>query len=364
MTQGDYMSRADLILKLTVGKDKRTVEPVETGGRISNFFKLFNANIKNVFWTNLIYTGIFALPLIFSLFILPNLVHSYVYSGRHFIGNFGFGFPGVADSYSEAVLYQQYVNRIFLFPCIIGSVFIAFVGLSGVFHCSRGYMWCEKVNIKSFFRGIKKMWKPFMLIGAIFCVVLAGCLYGFEWHNTLLKLSEAYWASYLVAAVVGIVGALVALIVMIMLPSIACYDFKLRDHFKNAVLLNIVMFVPSLIILGVTVGLCMLSTVSLFSFLIPVLLALLGFFFVGMMWTSYSQYLFDNFICTQVDANGNRLEVTIKKKTAKEVKEYVGAKKKNATDEEEKTRAEKKKEKHQQNKNSYNSAYKRKGGKK
>lgn len=356
------MSRADLILNLTVGKDKRTVEPVETGGRISYFFKRFNANIKNIFWTNLIYTGIFALPLIFSLFILPNLVHNYVYSGRHFIGNFGFGFPGVADSYTEAVLYQQYVNRIFLFPCIIGSVFIAFVGLSGVFHCSRGYMWGEKVNIKSFFRGIKKMWKPFMLIGAIFCVVLAGCLYGFEWHHTLLELSEAYWASYLVAAVVGIVGALAIMFVLVLLPSIACYDFKLRDHLKNALFLNIIMFVPSVFMLGITVGLCMLSEVSLFSFLIPVLLALLGFFFLAMMWTGYAQYLFDNFICTQVDANGNRIEVAIKKRTAKEVKEYVGAKKKNAEPEEEKTRAEKRKQKQQQNKNSYNSSYKHKGG--
>lgn len=321
------MSRADLILKLTVGKDKRTVEPVETGGRISYFFRTYSANLKKILPINLIYAAIFALPLVFSFMVLPMLVSNYVYSGKNFIGNFGIGFPNIADSYIDAVNYLHYIRRILVFPCMIGSAFIAFFGLSGLFHCSRGLMWGEKVKIKSFFRGIKKLWKPFIVLDCVFSIVLAAFLYGLDWHTCLLNTTGATWASYLVSIIVGIVAALTVILLMITLPSIACYDFKLVDHLKNSVLFICVMPIQSVFVAAFTVGLLAISLVSPYiSMVIGFLLIMSGFMFFTMMWTTYGQYLFDNYICTQVDKDGNRREVKIQKKTKNNTTEYTASK--------------------------------------
>ena len=357
------MSRADLILKLAVGKDRRTVAPVETGGHFKYFFGTFSSNFKKVLVNNLIYSAIFALPLLFSIFVLPILVTNYVYSGKGFIGNFGIGFPNVADSFVEAVSYNQYINRILVFPCILASTFIAFVGLSGVFHCSRGYMWGEKVNVKSFFRGIKKLWKPFMLVGAVFTVVLAGFLYGMDYHSTLVKTGSATVGSYFVAVIVGLAGGLSLAYLIVLLPSIACYDFKMKDHLKNALLLILIMPIPSLFVTGFTVALfCICLATSYLALMFAFLLIAFGFFFFAMMWTTYGQYLFDLFIVTQVDDKGNRIEVAIKKKNGQDANEYVGAKKsaKNAEKEANNPNYNSNGGKKKKNQNTYSSSYKRK----
>lgn len=355
------MSRADLILKLTVGKDRRTVAPVETGGHIKYFFSTFMTNFKKVLVNNLIYSAIFALPLIFSVFVLPLLVTNYVYNGKGFIGNFGIGFPNVADSFADTVLYHQYVNRILVFPCILASVFIAFVGLSGIFHCARGYMWGEKVNVKSFFRGIKKLWKPFICVGAVVIVILAGFLYGMDYHTTLLKIGETTVGSYFVAVIVGIVAGLSLMYLIVLLPSIACYDFKMKDHLKNALLLNIIMPVTSIFVTGFTVALfCISLANSYLAIMMGFLLLASGFLFFAMMWTTYGQYLFDLFIVTQVDGDGNRVEVSVKKKNSKnETGEYVGAKKSDKNLEKE-ANDQNKNNKKKKSQNTYSSSYKRK----
>lgn len=122
------MSRADLLLKLTVGKDKRTVPPVEKEGNIRYLFRRYGENMKKVLLYNIVYVAIFALPLIFSLFILPILADNYVYGAKSFVGNFGIGFPNVSDSLFDAIHYQYKVNRMLVYPCILLSAFIAFIG--------------------------------------------------------------------------------------------------------------------------------------------------------------------------------------------------------------------------------------------
>lgn len=358
------MSRADLLLKLTVGKDKRTVPPVEKEGNIRYLFRKYGENMKKVLLYNIVYVAIFALPLVFSLFVLPILVDNYVYSGKSFIGNFGIGFPNISDSLLDSIKYQYYVNRILVYPCILLSTFIAFVGLSGLFHCARGIMWEEKVKLKSFFRGIKRLWKPFMVVGFVFTVILACDLYGFGWHSELLATSGATAGSYVLSVILGLVTIFTVSIMTILLPSFACYDFKFFDHVKNAVLLFSTMTVPTLFVAGFAGLIFVLSMIGSFlGYLVLALLIAGGFIFIAMMCTTYGQNLFDNFIATQVDAQGNRIEVQVKTRSAKELaNQYAGKKgkdkkNKNATYNTNTNTAPKKKNKKQ---NTYNSSYKRK----
>lgn len=311
------MARSDLILKLNVRKDERTVTPVETGGHISYFFRTFTGKFKNAMLTNLVYVGIFALPLLFSAFVLPNLMLSKVMTGKSFIGNFGIGFPNVADDIMAAMHELMYWYRILIFPCCIFSIFVAFVGLSGVFHVSRGLMWDEKVKMRSFFRGIKALWRPFMAVGAVVAAVAAAMMYGMGWHMELYLTGQANAGSWIVFLLLVLVGFVGVIYLCMLLPTFACYRFKAREALQNAFLLNCITPVTSIFVCAFAVGLVLLSLIGgFFAYLMLALLAVCGFMFIAMMFTGYAQYCFDNYIVPQVDPKDptKRRDVVVKKR--------------------------------------------------
>lgn len=341
------MSRADLILKLEVRKDKRTVPPIETGGHISYFFRTFAAKMKDVMKFNLLYVAIFGLPLIFSAIILPLLVNNYVFSSKSYIGNFGIGFPNVADSLPDSINYFYSINRFLVYPCVLVSFFIAFFGLSALFHVSRGLMWNEKVKTKSFFNGIRKLWKPFLITAAIATALMACVLYGIGWHMQLLELNAANAGSWILFILLILVGLFAVCILILLLPTFACYDFSFKDSLKNSVLLFCISPFPTLIIGCLTIGTVILgSSAGTLTYLLMAMVLFFGIIFFTMMWTTYGQYLFDAFICTQLDENGNKKEVVVKKRNRKGEESVVKP-----------VNPEKKKKKVQ---NNYNSSYKRK----
>lgn len=311
------MARTDLILKLNVRKDERTVTPVETGGHISYFFRTFTAKFKQVTVINLIYAGIFALPLLFVAFILPNIMLSQVMSGKSFIGNFCIGFPNVADDMTAALHELMRWYRMLIFPCAIFAVFVAFVGLSGVFHVARGLMWDEKVKVRSFFRGIKTLWRPFMAIGAVVAAVAAAMMYGMGWHMELYLTGQANAGSWVVFLLLVLVGFVGLIYLCMLLPTLACYRFKSREALQNAGLLNLIAPVTSIFVCAFAVGLVLLSLVgTLFSYIILALLLVCGFMFIAMMFTGYAQFCFDSYIVPQLDPKDptKRREVVVKKR--------------------------------------------------
>ena len=319
------MARSDLILKLSVRKDERTVSPVETGGHISYFFRTFTGKFRDVLRTNLVYAGIFALPLLFSAFVLPGIMLSHVMNAKSFIGNFGIGFPNVADDVNLALGELMRWYRILIFPCNIFSIFLAFVGLSGVFHVSRGLLWDEKVKMRSFFRGIKMLWKPFMLTGALVAAVSAGIMYGIGWHMELYLTGAANAGSWIVFFLLILVAFAMVLHLGTLLPTFACYRFSFLEANKNAALLNCISPVTSFIVSVFGVGLVLLSLIGSFAaYLILALMVVLGFMFLSMMYTCYGQFCFDNYIVPQVDPRNpdKRRDVVVKRRAGSdEVKE-------------------------------------------
>ena len=310
------MARSDLILKLNVRKDERTVSPVETGGHISYLFRTFTGKFRTVLAINLIYAGIFALPLLFSAFILPSIMLNQVMAGKSFIGNFGIGFPNVADSVNVALGDLMRWYRIVIFPCNIFSILLAMVGLSGVFHVSRGLMWDEKVKIRSFFRGIKALWKPFLVTGIVVAAISAAMMYGMGWTMELYLTGVKNPGSWVLFAFLILVGFAMVMYLMMLLPTFACYRFKAKEAMQNALLLNAVTPITSIIVAAFAVGVVLLSLISTFiSYLMVAVLLILGFMFIAMMFTGYAQYCFDSFIVPQVDPKNpdKRREVVVKR---------------------------------------------------
>lgn len=314
------MARVDLILKLNIRKDERTVAPVETGGHISYLFRVLTANFRQVFVTNIVYALIFALPLLFSAFVLPTLLQNIVMKGHSFIGNFGIGFPNVADSVTDALTQLAYYHRAILYPCIIGSVFIAFVGLSGVFYVARGLMWGEKVSIRSFFRGIKKHWARFMGVGACVTALTAAMTYGIGWHMSLLQMGEATPGSWITFILLILVGFVAVLLLGLLLPTFVCYRFSVKEALQNTCLLNGISIIPALLIAILAIGLMLLNLMGgLVSYLFLAIMLLMGFMFYALMYTDFAQFNFDAYIVPQVDPDHpeRRRPVTVKRKEDK-----------------------------------------------
>ena len=310
------MSKVDLILKLNVRKDERTVEPIETGGRISYLFRTLSLQFKRIFLTNLVYAAIFGLPLLFSAFVLPIILQNIVMNGKSFIGNFGIGFPNVADSLADALAQLAYYHRVILYPCIIGSVFLAFVGLSGVFYVARGIMWGETVSMRSFFRGIKKYWQRFMATGAVVTGLVAAMLYGMGWHLSLLRAGEANAGSWVLFIALILVGFAALLYIGLLLPTFVGYRFTPRQAMQNAFYLNLVSIIPSIIVSLFAVGLMLLNLIGGFvSYLLLAFLLIMGFMFYALLYTDYAHFNFDAYIGPQVDPRNpeGRREVTITK---------------------------------------------------
>ena len=328
MAKGTF--RANMLLKLAVEKDQRTVPQFEVSGRIKYLFKTFFGKMMDVTKTNVIFAFIFALPLLFLCFIFPSLINNWTINTYNFIGNFGIGYPGVSDDLAVALADKYFYYRTYLFPCLAPSVILLFVGFAGLFHCARGLMWGEKVKpAKSFFNGIKKLWKPFLITGVIVAGILEGILYGCLWHIELMQLGQATVGGWFLFVFLLLVALIVVLLLIFLLPTFACYRFSYLKSLKNASILCLVMIPTTLFVAAFTIGVIMISSIgSVIGLIIMTMLVWVGFYFFAATWTNYAQYCFDGFIVPQ--SEGKTFVNAIKEKDEKTSKSkkkggYVGA---------------------------------------
>ena len=301
------MSRVDLLLKLTIDKDRRTNTGEVEQHSIKHALGVFSENLSKMLLMNLVYAFIFALPFLFCVFIWPMLAKSYFFTsgGYNFIGQVGIGYPGVVNTLSEGykILFEHYFNL--YIPVLSASIVPMVFGLSGMFHCMRGYMWGENVRpIKSFFRGIKKLWKPFLAVALVFGAFMCGIFYGAFWHISLLKAGTASGGSWTLFIFLIIFAWIAVAILYFLLPMFACYRFEMRDALKNSSLLALILWPSALFTAAFTIGFFLLSLAgTLLNFLLGIFMIALGFTFLTAIWTSCAQKAFGNYILPQYESS-------------------------------------------------------------
>ena len=294
------MSRVDLLMKLTVEKDQRTNTGEVEQHSVKHATSVISDNLRRMFLMNIVYAGIFALPFLFCVFVWPMLAENYYFSNAdyNFIGHIGIGYPGVVTTMAEGykVLFEHYFKL--YIPVLSASIVPMVFGLSGLFHCLRGYMWGENVRpVKSFFRGIKKLWKTFLIVAIAFGLFMCGVLYGAAWHVGLLKTDGATGGSWTLFIFLILFTWVAVTLLEILLPMFACYRFKLKDALKNTSILALIVWPTALFTSAFTMGVFLLSLLNTaFAFIIGVLLLLIGFTFLGSIWMSSAQKTFGNFI--------------------------------------------------------------------
>ena len=294
------MSRVDLLLKLTVEKDQRTNTGDVEQHSVKHATSVFSENIRSMLLMNVLYAAIFALPFLFCVFVWPMLAKNHVFgSGDYnFIGHIGIGYPGVVSTMAEGykVLFAHYF-KVYI-PVLSASIVPMVFGLSGLFHCLRGYMWGENVRpVKSFFRGIKKLWKPFLIVSICFGVFMCGILYGFTWHLGLMNTTGATAGSWVLFVFFIIFTWLAVTVLEFLLPMFACYRFALKDAVKNSLILPLVVWPTALFTSAFTIGLfALIRLSSALGIILGIALLLVGFAFIGAIWMSSAQKAFGNFI--------------------------------------------------------------------
>lgn len=314
------MSKVDLLIKLAVQKDQRTNNGEVSQRSVKHTFGILSDNFKKVFFTNLVFTLIFALPLLFFAFVWPMLSKNYFFTSGdyNFIGQVGIGYPGIVNTMSEgyAVLFKHYFTM--YLPILCACIVPFFLGLSGMFHCCRGYMWGENVRpVKSFFRGIKKLWLPFLVTGVVVAIFICGVMYGTVWHVSLMKAGLATAGSWVLFIALIVLTVLFVAVLIFLLPMFACYRFNIGDAIKNSAILAIVSWPKAIFTSAFTVGLFALSLAgTVWSILVCILMFFIGFVFLSGLWTAYAQKAFGNFIIPQYQSLGDagtRPIVTAKK---------------------------------------------------
>lgn len=292
--------RVNLLLKMTVEKDQRTNSGEVEQHSVKHATSVFSDNLRRMLLMNVLYVAIFALPFLFCVFVWPLLARNYVFtSGNYnFIGHIGIGYPGVVSTMAEGyeILFAHYMKL--YVPILSLSIVPMVFGLSGLFHCLRGYMWGENVRpVKSFFRGIKKLWKPFLIVAIVFGLFMCGVLYGFVWHLGLMKTTGATAGSWVLVVFLALFLWLAVTVLEFLLPMFACYRFRLADALKNSSILAVVLWPTALFTAAFTIGVFMLLRLNTaFAFIIGLALLFIGFAFLGSIWMSSAQKAFGNFI--------------------------------------------------------------------
>ncbi len=302
-------------MKLSLEKDQRTNNGEVSQHSVRHATSVFSDNLRRMFLTNVVYVLVFALPFLFLAFIAPALIKDWVFrsGGYNFMGQVGIGYPGVVNTMAEGykVLFGHYF-RIYI-PLLSASIIIMFTGFSGLFHCLRGYMWGENVRpVVSFFRGVKRLWIPFLITGIVFSAFFCGVMYAMTYHISLVKQGTANAGTTILFIAMILLTVLFVGVLTYLLPMFACYRYKFFDAVKNSVILMLVNWIPCLFTSVFTCGIFCLSFVNVaFNYIILILLFVIGFAFLGGIWTSSAQKAFANYIIPQYESerSGGKLRV-------------------------------------------------------
>jgi len=299
------MNKVNLLMKLTVDRDRRTNTGEVEQHSVKHAMSVFSDNLRKMLGMNLVYCVIFALPFLFCVFIWPMLAKNYFFGNGNynFIGQVGIGYPGVVNTMEEGykVLFEHYF-RLYI-PVLSASIVPMVFGLSGMFHCMRGYMWGENVRpLKSFFRGIKRLWKPFLVTAVAFAALMCGVLYGAFWHISLLKAGAATAGSWILFIFLILLTWFAVAVLYFLLPTFACYRLSLKDSLKNSVLFVAILWFTALFTAAFSIGLFLLAEAgTILNYLVALFFLGLGFAFLAGIWTSSAQKAFGNYIQPQFE---------------------------------------------------------------
>ena len=301
--------KLNLLSKLTLAPEKRN-EPSKgayPAGRFKLCMDILRSNLTNLSMINIL-TLIFAIPLFAALVYFTMIGaegFSYVLNETetpYLLSGLGTGLSqGASLMHTKADMLMSY--RV-LFLAISVCLPLLGAGFAGILYVTTKLVWgegfiCKKDKygndvpriVLEYFRGVKLFWKQNVLIMSVFAVIVAGV------SNLVINFIEGVWLNNLNAG--DYIGLIVAILIGIasapvlfnLLPMTVAYDFSLLNKLKNAAILSVAFFVPTMVIMIIAcIPFFLLSGGAMLRMIAALVFCMIGFSFFSLIAANYLGY--------------------------------------------------------------------------
>ena len=280
----------------------------------NNFGKLFKINLLML---------LFAFPVIILIIARSSFTMSQA-SVQPFAQNIGIGYPAypMISGISESIVFQ--VDVTVLIMMLIVSPYVS-VGLAGGFYVIRNLVWTEGVFVASdFWSGVKKNYKNTFLATLFYLVMVSLMILSIDLAEVQIATMPKIAGWFVAGKVISIILIVYfTFVYLFMLTLGVTYKIKFFGLVKNGFLLALALLPYNAFFAALSV-LCILPlfftlTNSIFMMIGIMLAIFLSFSLFALIWTNYSQWVFDEFINDKV-AGAKKNRGIYKKNAEEEVK--------------------------------------------
>lgn len=289
-----------LIYRLTMGKDNLPdFTPNKLpGSRWAVFKDVFTNRLGAMAKVSLL-SVLFAIPAI-AWIVIMSLVKAADGTIIPYSSNLGIGYPVITNAAAIGA-YRTFMYNVYTYVMLIPGLMIFGVGLAGAFHVLKLLAWGEGVSVAStFFNGIKKNWSRFLFIFFFFGLSLFMFMFNIRAYSVLDAMPAWLRTVSLVLSVMQFV--MVTCMTMYMCTQEVTYKLGLGALIKNSFLLTIALIPQNLFFLilsaiPIVILLILPLQFAIFGWLI---FALLGPAYMVLIYTVFSQWVFDKFVNDKV----------------------------------------------------------------
>jgi hypothetical protein len=285
-----------------MGKDNQPdfTEAKLPGTRWQVFKDIFTQRFGALVKINLLML-LFALPLVAWIVLNGMLTGQMLGAYLPHTANYGTGYLAVSDLALQHDL-AVFQNNIMYVLIMIPLILIAGMGFGGGFHVLKLLVWGEGIMVsRDFFRGLKRNAAQFLLGALLVAVLLAAVIL----NLSLMPITDtAAWLKIVTNASVILLLVLGLFFVMYYVTQAETYKMSFWALIKNSfifaigmLLQNFFFMLISLVpfILYIFFGSGILATIFI------VIFGLFGFSYTALIWTIYTQYVFDKYINDKVE---------------------------------------------------------------
>ena len=268
-------------------------------GRWAYGADILRSNLGKIVGLNLIMLLFFA-PIAYFLFVRFSQQYTLAHNAP-FSANLGVGYVPFPNLVGLEEAINLDINMYFFLKLPIMGLWLS-IGLSGGMYVMRNMCWGEPVNLfKDFWLGIKRNIVPVVISTVLFTVVFASAFIGMSYLDYSGAMAGGKKWYEIVAKILLIVAVVFAsLWFMTMLSMSVTYKGNFFKLMRNSALISAVL-IPFNIFFAVfaLIPFVFLMLGTTFLMLGVLAIALIGISFFMLVWTVYSQWIYDKFI------NGN-----------------------------------------------------------
>lgn len=263
---------------------------------------LFKTNLGKIVKINLLML-LFCFPIFLLMLFNSFMVQANAMSGP-FSQNIGLGYPiyPSLSGISEIMTFQ-----VDLITCGLALILVFYVavGISGGFYVMRNMVWTEGVFVMSdFWSGVKKNYGVIIKSSLLFLVFFSISILTIDMSSYQIAIDPSKTTIFTVSKVFSYVLLVVFTIMYLYSITLGVtYEVRFFQLIKNS-------FILSIALIPVNVFFALFSLITFLPFLfnsVPLILTLgivlvlfLGLGVFALIWTNYSQWVFDQFINDKV----------------------------------------------------------------